>query len=150
MQSFAAQILCKILQLAKFPSDLAKSCQYHVVLSLLCQCQTGSVNSVAPSKVGRFYRCGIVIELSINYHISGITPLHITMISNDKIGTDILIRFGANPKLLVSIFYLCITKPKIISLRQNVERWILFFCSTALTSTEWVRMTIKPCTVHAF
>ncbi len=33
--------------------------------------------------------------------ISGITPLHITMLSKDQVGTDILVRFGANPKLLV-------------------------------------------------
>ena len=42
--------------------------------------------------------------LTETYHFPGITPLHITMISNDNIGTDILLRFGANPKLLVSIF----------------------------------------------
>lgn len=35
--------------------------------------------------------------------VSGITPLHIAMMNDDKPCIDILLRFGADPKILVSI-----------------------------------------------
>lgn len=37
------------------------------------------------------------------YIILGITPLHIAMMNDDTACMDILLRYGANPKILVKI-----------------------------------------------